>query len=111
MDNLAPLTTYKKRDVTWAQSALSYAKLSVVQFEEKRICLYIKGMFLFYFRYTDNIFFIWKGTKEQLTTFINNMNEKHKTINRFKYKILLQKIPFLDTTVQKDKENNLQATL
>ena len=67
--------------------ALSYAKWYMVQFEEKHIYSYIKGMSLFYFRYTDGIFFIWKGTKEQLTTFINTMNEKHKTINRFEYKI------------------------
>ena len=51
-----------------------------------------------------------KRNKEQLITFINKLNKKHKTI-KFEYEVSMQKILFLDTTVYKDKDNNLQTTL
>ena len=38
------------------------------------------------------------------------MNKKHKTI-KFGNEISSQKIPFLNTMVYKDKDNNLQTTL
>ena len=43
-------------------------------------------MELLYLRYIDDIFIIWNGTKEQLITFVNKLNKKHKTI-KFEYKI------------------------
>ena len=62
--------------------APSYANLFMAQFEEKHIYSYIKDMALLYDeRYTDDIFIIWKGAKEQLMTFINELNKKHKTFN------------------------------
>ena len=90
--------------------APSYVNLFMAQFEEKHIYPCIKDMALLYLRYIDDIFIIWKGTKEQLITFINGLNKKHKTI-KFEYEISSQKIPLLDTMVYKDKENNFQATL
>ena len=48
----------------------SYANFFIAQFEEKHIHLYIKDMSLLYLRYIDDIFVIWKGTKEQLITFM-----------------------------------------
>ena len=53
------------------------------------------------------MFIIWKGAKEQLITLVVELNKKHKTI-KFEYEISSQKIPFLNTMVYKDKENNLQ---
>ena len=90
--------------------APSYAILFIAEFEEKHIYPYIKAMSLLYLKCIDDIFIIWKGTKEQLITFINKLNKKHKAI-KFEYEISSQKIPFLDTMVYKDKENNLQVTL
>ena len=63
--------------------APSYAKLFMAQFEEKHIYPYIKDMALLYLRYIDDIFIIWKGTKEQLIKFINELNKKHKTLNLY----------------------------
>ena len=90
--------------------APSYANLFMAQLEEKHIYPHIKGIALSYLRYIDDIFIIWKGTKEQSITFINELNKNHKTI-KFEYEISSQKIPFLDTMVYKEKENNLQTTL
>ena len=86
----------------------SYANLFMLQFEEKHVYPYIKDMTLLYFRYIDDLLTIWKGTKEQLITFINELNRKHKTI-KFEYEISSQKIPFLDTMVDKDKENHAKS--
>ena len=62
-------------------------------------------MALLYLRCIDDIFIIWKGTKEQLITFIDELNKKHKT-TKFEYKIPSKKIPFLGTVVYQDKDNN-----
>ena len=64
---------------------------------------YIKDVPLLYLRYTDDVFTISKGTKEQLITVINKLNKSHKTI-KSEYEISSQKIPFLDTMVCKGKE-------
>ena len=66
-------------------------------------------MVLLYLRYIDDIFIIWNEKKEQLITFINKLNKKHKKI-KFEYKISFQKILSLDTMVYQYKENNLQTT-
>ena len=67
----------------------SCANIFLTQFEKKKnkhIHPYIKDMALLYLRYIDDIFIIWNGTKEQLITFVNKLNKKHKTI-KFEYKI------------------------
>ena len=38
-------------------------------------------MVLLYLRYIDGIFIIWNEKKEQLITFINKLNKKHKKSN------------------------------
>ena len=66
-------------------------------------------MVLLYLRYIDGIFIIWNEKKEQLITFINKLNKKHKKI-KFEFEISFQKILSLDTMVYQYKENNLQTT-
>ena len=59
--------------------APSYANLFLTQFEYKHIYPYIKDMARLYLTYTDDIFIVWKGTKEQLI-FIKELNQKHETV-------------------------------
>ena len=65
---------------------------------------YIKKMSLLYLRYNDEIFMIWKGTKPELTTFIKDLNEKHKTI-KFDFQVSSRKLAFLDAMLYKDENN------
>ena len=65
---------------------------------------YIKKMSLLYLRYNDEIFMIWKGTKPELTTFIKDLNEKHKTI-KSDFQVSSRKIAFLDAVLYKDGNN------
>ena len=82
-----------------------YANMFMTQFEEKHIYPHIKVMALLCLRYLDDILIIWKSTKEQLITLLTNLIKNIKLLN------FNTKIPFLDTKVCKDKENNLQTTL
>ena len=53
---------------------------------------------------------IWTDTEEELLKFINEFNQKHKTI-KFDFKYSKTKIEFLDVLVYKDINNKLQRTL
>ena len=90
--------------------APSYANIFMANFEAKHIYPYIKEKSLLYLRYIDDIFMIWKVTKAEFMTFINELNEKHKTI-KLDFQILARKIAFLDAMLYKDKNNNIQTTL
>ena len=56
------------------------------------------------------MFTTWKGTREQIITFIKELNEKHENL-KFEYEIPMQKIPSLEAMVCNNKENNLQTNL
>ena len=53
---------------------------------------------ILFLRYIDDIFIIWNGTTEGLILFINDINNKHKTIN-FDYKISTKQTEILDIMV------------
>ena len=53
---------------------------------------------------------VWTHTEEGLLRFINELNQKHKTI-KFDFKYSKTKIEFLDVLVYKDINNKLQTTL
>ena len=55
-----------------------FANIFKTKFEEKDIYPYIKDVPLLYSRCIDDIFIIWKGTKEQLITYINELNKQRK---------------------------------
>ena len=90
--------------------APSYANIFMANFEAKHIYPYIKEKSLLCLRYIDDTFMIWKGTKVELITFIEELNEKHKMI-KFDFQISPRKIAFLDTMLYKDENNNIQTTL
>ena len=59
---------------------LAYAKIFMDHFERKYIYPFLKGFSLHHLRFLDNILFIWIGSKDQLITFLNDLNTKHNSI-------------------------------
>ena len=53
---------------------------------------------LTYFRYIDDIFLIWTGTKNEFDQFFKGLNEKHPSI-KFDYKASKDCIVFLDPEI------------
>ena len=83
----------------------SYANMD--HFENKYVYPFFQGFSLIYLLFIDVVFFIWTGTKEQLTNCLNNLSKKHNSI-KFEYKISQTSITFLDTEVS--IQNNKLAT-
>ena len=54
-----------------------HVNLFMAQFEEKHIT-YTSKIWL---SYIDDIFITWKGSKEQLTTFTNELNKNKELLN------------------------------
>ena len=67
-------------------------------FERKFIYPFIKTFPLIYLRFIDDIFLIWTGSKTNLEKILNELNAKHPSI-KFEYKILKERISFLDTKI------------
>ena len=78
--------------------APSYANLFIELFERKYIYPLIERKSLTYFRYIDDIFLIWTGTKKELDQFFKDLNEKHPSIE-FDHKASQNHIVFLDTEI------------
>ena len=53
---------------------------------------------------------IWNGIKEELISFIGEVNKKHTTI-KFGYKISTKQIVFLDSMVYRDQHHKIQTTI
>ena len=87
----------------------NYANIFMGKFEKTYIYPYINQFSNFYYRFIDDVFFIWNGTVIQLQEFIKNLNNRHPTI-RFDFKFSKTSIEFLDTTVYKNKEQNKLLT-
>ena len=58
----------------------------------------IKNFILLYVRYIDDIFFLWKGTEEELLKFLKNVNDIHPTI-KFDFVHSRSEITFLDARI------------
>ena len=88
--------------------APAYANIFMDYFERKYIYPFLEGLSLSCLRFIDDIylficddiylFFIWNGSKDQLITFLNDLNTTHNSI-KFEYKISQSSIPFLNTEV------------
>ena len=49
----------------------SHANIFTARFEQKHIYSFIKDIVELYLKYTDTIFFIWKGSEEELKNLFN----------------------------------------
>ena len=78
--------------------APTYSSLFMGKFEEINIIPRIRNFILLYVRYIDDIFFIWKGTEEELQKFLAEVNDIHPTI-KFDYEFSKKSINFLDSKV------------
>ena len=75
--------------------APTYASLFMGLFEETHLIPKIKDLILLYIRYIDDIFFLWKGTEEELLKFLESVNDIHPTI-KFDFAYSRSEITFLD---------------
>ena len=60
--------------------APSYANIFMGMFEERHIYPRILNKTRLFLRYIDDLFFIWKGTADELKKFLEEINEVHPTI-------------------------------
>ena len=90
--------------------APSYANIFMGMFEEHHIYPRILNKTRIFLRYIDDLFFIWKGTEEELKRFFEDINQVHPSI-KFDYEISKTEINFLDLTIYKDSKGKLATKL
>ena len=78
--------------------APTHASIFMGLFEETHILPRIKDQILLYVRYIDDIFFVWKGTEEELKKFLDTINTLHPSI-KFDYVYSKSKSVFLDCNI------------
>ena len=78
--------------------APTYASLFMGAFEQSHLIPKIKDFILLYVRYIDDIFFLWKGSEEELLKFLASVNKLHPTI-KFDYAYSKSNITFLDSRI------------
>ena len=71
-----------------------YANIFMASFESKFIFPTKKEKVRKFLRFIDDLFMIWTDTEEELLKFINELNQKHKTI-KLDFKYSKTKIVFL----------------
>jgi hypothetical protein len=93
-----------------SKCSCSYANIFMGKFESDYIYPTINDKSLCYFRFVDDIFMIWIGTKEDLLIFFEQLNSKHDSI-KFDCKYSTKEIDFLDTTVSITPSNTLSTRI
>ena len=78
--------------------APSYANALMDHFERKLKYPFIKIFSFIYFRFIDDIFFIWRNSKTDVEKNLNEFNAKHPSI-QFEYEISKEIISLLDTKI------------
>ena len=63
----------------------SYPNIFMGPFQRKYVSPFLQGHSLIYLRFTDNIFFIWTGSKEQLIWNLDKLNTNQGLI-KFEHK-------------------------
>ena len=82
----------------------------VANFELEYIYLYIKDETKMFFRFTDNLFMTYTGSKQYLLDVMSDLNKKCSS-TKFEFKYSQRKIDFLDVIVYKDENNILRKTI
>ncbi len=93
------------------RAAPNYANLFMGWFESKHIYKtdwnkHIK----YYCRFIDDIMLVWKGTEDELKEFLAYINQVHPSI-KFTYEYSRSKINFLDLTICKDQNGNIEIDI
>ena len=91
-------------------SAPACANIFMANLESKFTYPYKKGKVITLLLFIDDLFMIWTDIEEELLKFINELNQKHKTI-KFDFKYSKTKIELSDVLVYKEINNKLQTTL
>lgn len=86
-----------------------YANLFMARLEETILKSHCHHL-LFWKRFIDDIFFIFQGTREELSSFMNFMNTIHKSI-KFTFDISRNNISFLDLLIYRTTNNHLHTTI
>ena len=100
----------KKGSSMGSKSSCRYADIFMDDFESKYIYPRISGKYLAYYRFVDDIFMLWTGTKDNLLSFFKEINTVHENI-KFDCKFSYSQVDFLDTTVYKNGKNCLSTKL
>ena len=90
--------------------APSYANIFMGWFEEKFLFPLLTNLSDFYLRFIDDIFLISNGTKTEFDNFLKKINECHRSI-KFEYEMSKTEINFLDTTMFKVNNSELNCML
>ena len=61
-------------------------------------------------RFVDDIWFVFKGDRAELDSFMQEANSLHPSI-KFEFEISLKEVDFLDLHIYKDRSNKLQTTI
>ena len=81
--------------------APTYANIFMGKFENTHIYPRISNKTRIFLRYMDDLFFVWKGTEQELKHFLEEINKVHPTI-KFDFKYSTTEIEFLDLKIFKD---------
>ena len=87
----------KRGTAIGAKFALPYSILFMPELEEKILEIVDNNPYLWW-RYSDDIFFIWEHGEEKLRNFVETLNEIHPTI-KFNTEWSQKSNNFLDVTV------------
>ena len=88
--------------------APTYANIFMGKFEETHIYPKIQEKTRIFLRYIDDLFFVWKGTEQELKQFFEEINKVHPSI-KFDFNYSKSEIDFLDLKIYKDFSGKLST--
>ncbi|XP_060073403.1 uncharacterized protein LOC132553191 [Ylistrum balloti] len=89
--------------------APNYAIIFMDHLEQRFLSTLMRAPIVWW-RYIDDIFFIWPHTREELTSFLEALNAYHPTI-KFTSEISDTSVDFLDTTIYSTEDGTLSSKI